>query len=66
VDNRSQEPACDPAPAGKVQLRAGANDAAKDGLWVINKTRQVIYAKSSLSIRDKLGTAANLHAGKRV
>ncbi len=42
---------------GYVPVR---NDAAQDGLWVINDTRQVIYAKSSLSIRDRLRAARKL------
>jgi hypothetical protein len=33
------------------------NDLAKDGLWKINGTRQVIYAKDTLSIRDRLKAA---------
>jgi hypothetical protein len=36
------------------------NEAAKDGLWVINKVRQVVYAKSSLSLRDRLAAAHRL------
>ena len=35
---------------GYVRVR---NDLAKDGLWVINGTRQVVYAKSKLSISDR-------------
>jgi hypothetical protein len=45
---------------GYVQVR---NDDAKDGLWVIAGMRQVIYAKSELSILDRLQAARNL-AGK--
>jgi hypothetical protein len=41
------------------------NDAAKDGLWKVRGARQVIYAKSELSIRDRL-KAANLLAGLQV
>jgi hypothetical protein len=35
------------------------NDDAKDGLWKINGARQVVYARSNLSVRDRLA-AANL------
>ena len=42
---------------GYVQVR---NDAAKDGLWVINGSRQVVYAKSELSISDRLKVASDL------
>jgi hypothetical protein len=40
---------------GYVSVR---NDCAKDGLWKINGKRQVIYARSDMSIRDRT-TAAN-------
>jgi hypothetical protein len=40
------------------------NDAAKSGLWVINDTRQTIYAKTSLSIRDRFKAASSLAAGR--
>ena len=43
---------------GYVPVR---NDAAKDGLWVINETRQVVYAKASLSVRDRLDAARKAH-----
>jgi hypothetical protein len=33
------------------------NDTAESGLWVINGTRQVVYAKTALSIRDRLRAA---------
>jgi Family of unknown function (DUF5906) len=42
---------------GYVPVR---NGAAKDGLWVINQARQVIYAKASLSLHDQLAAAARL------
>ena len=42
---------------GYVPVR---NDTAESGLWLINKVRQVIYAKSDLSIRDRLRAARNL------
>jgi len=40
--------------AGYVQVR---NDAAKDGLWKIGGKRQVIYARSDLSVTDRLRAA---------
>ena len=36
------------------------NDAAKDGLWKINGTRQAVYAKDTLSIRDRLEAAQSV------
>ena len=36
------------------------NDAADDGLWKINGARQVVYAKSSLSVRDRHIAASDL------
>ena len=36
------------------------NDAAKDGLWKIGGARQVVYAKSALSLRDRLRAASSL------
>jgi hypothetical protein len=36
------------------------NDAAKDGLWKINGRRQVIYAKDSLSVADRIRAAREL------
>ena len=36
------------------------NDAAKDGYWKIKGTRQPVYAKSALSVRDRLKAAAKL------
>ena len=42
---------------GYVPVR---NDAAKDGLWVINKVRQVIYAKAALSPAQRLDAAQKL------
>ena len=46
---------------GYVPVR---NDAANDGLWKVNGRRQVIYAKSSLSISDRFRTASALAAGR--
>ncbi|HWO32883.1 MAG TPA: hypothetical protein VNO32_29150, partial [Candidatus Acidoferrum sp.] len=42
---------------GYVRVR---NEAAKDGLWVINGKRQVIYARNNLSIRDRIDAAGKL------
>jgi hypothetical protein len=39
------------------------NDAATDGLWVINRKRQVVYTKAELSFRDRLAAAKALTAG---
>lgn len=44
---------------GYVPVR---NEAANDGLWRINNARQVIYAKSSLTVRDRLAAANRLIA----
>ena len=40
------------------------NDAAKDGLWKINGVRQAVYAKSTMTIRDRHMAAVKLTAGK--
>ena len=48
---------------GYVQVR---NDAAKDGLWVLEGGRQVIYAKSELSISDRLKAASDLVGNKPI
>jgi hypothetical protein len=42
--------------AGYIPAR---NEAAKSGLWVIDGRRQMIYAKSSLSIHDRIVAARN-------
>jgi hypothetical protein len=42
---------------GYVPVR---NDAAKDGLWKINGTRQVVYAQDALSTHDQLKAASQL------
>jgi hypothetical protein len=42
---------------GYVQVR---NDAADDGLWVINGKRQAVYARSRLSISDRHRAARGL------
>jgi hypothetical protein len=39
---------------GYVPVR---NDTNKQGIWIVNGTRQVIYAKESLSVRDRLAAA---------
>ena len=36
------------------------NDIPKDGLWKINGQRQVIYAKATLSVRDRVRAAQEL------
>jgi len=36
------------------------NDAAKDGLWKINGSRQAVYAKQALSIADRIRAAREL------
>jgi hypothetical protein len=41
---------------GYVRVR---NEAAKDGLWVIIGKRQAIYARSNLSIRDRIDAAGS-------
>jgi hypothetical protein len=46
---------------GYVAVR---NEVAKDGLWRIHDKRQVIYAKVSLSIRERYLAAQRL-AGQR-
>jgi hypothetical protein len=42
---------------GYVPVR---NEAAQDGLWVINGSRQVVYAKSDLSVSDRFKAASHL------
>jgi hypothetical protein len=42
---------------GYVPVR---NDAARDGLWLISGARQVIYAKNSLSFKDRWAAASRL------
>jgi hypothetical protein len=42
---------------GYVAVR---NDAAKDGLWKVNKKRQAIYGKADLSQRDRRAAATAL------
>lgn len=36
------------------------NDAAKDGLWVIRGARQVVYARTELSMRNRFAAASAL------
>ena len=43
--------------AGYVPVRNGTAD---DGLWKIGKRRQVVYAKSTMSLRDRLAAAEAL------
>jgi hypothetical protein len=40
------------------------NDVRKDGLWVINGTRQVIYARAALALQDRLRAARKLASGR--
>jgi hypothetical protein len=47
---------------GYVPVR---NDGAKDGLWKIYRSRQVIYAKSVLSLRDRIEAAKRLYENSR-
>ena len=46
---------------GYVPVR---NETSKQGLWVIDGTRQVVYAKSTLPRRGQLQAAENLQRGK--
>jgi hypothetical protein len=39
------------------------NDSNKDGVWIINRQRQVVYAKAELSIRDRFLAARKLTDG---
>jgi hypothetical protein len=49
---------------GYVPVR---NEAAKDGLWVIKGTRQVVYAKSELSVPDRFKAASAIaHKPQRI
>jgi hypothetical protein len=45
---------------GYVPVR---NDAAESGLWVINRVRQVVYARGSMSLRDRMAAARKLTQG---
>jgi hypothetical protein len=45
---------------GYVPIR---NDTAKDGLWIVNKKRQVVHAKASLEPREQLKAAKKIVAG---
>ena len=42
---------------GYVPVR---NDAAEDGLWKIDGIRQVVYAKTTLSLHDRLRAVSAL------
>jgi hypothetical protein len=42
---------------GYVPVR---NEVADDGLWVINKKRQVVYGRATLSLRERLKAAQKL------
>ena len=39
------------------------NEAAKDGMWVVKKKRQVIYGRRDLSLRDRIVAAQKLAGG---
>ena len=41
---------------GYVSVRS----ESKDGLWIVDHKRQAIYAKTSLTIRDRVGAAREL------
>jgi hypothetical protein len=41
------------------------NGGAKDGLWKIGGRRQVVYAKASLALRDRIAAAHDLQGGSR-
>ena len=36
------------------------NDLNKEGLWIVNRVRQVVYAKSLLPLRDRFSAARRL------
>ena len=40
------------------------NDTAEDGLWKIGGHRQAVYAQRSLTLRERLGAARQLAAGR--
>jgi hypothetical protein len=40
------------------------NDAARDGLWKIGTRRQVVYTKTTLSLRDRFAAARRLADGQ--
>jgi hypothetical protein len=44
---------------GYVPVRS----TAKDGLWKVNRVRQVVYAQSTLSLRDRIEAAGKLMEG---
>ena len=46
---------------GYVPVR---NEAAADGLWKINRARQVVYARVELSVRDRFAAAAAIVRNK--
>ncbi|MCC6198558.1 MAG: hypothetical protein IT518_29260 [Burkholderiales bacterium] len=50
------------AAAGYVPVR---NDAAEDGLWRVWGRRQVIYARETLSLAERMQVAAQLALGSR-
>ena len=48
---------------GYVPVR---NDGARDGLWVINGNRQVIYAKKDLPLSDQINAAELLRQSQAI
>jgi hypothetical protein len=40
------------------------NDTAKDGLWVVRRTRKTIYAKKSLTVPERVKAAQRMAAGE--
>ncbi|HKA60327.1 MAG TPA: hypothetical protein VKD28_17050 [Gemmatimonadales bacterium] len=47
---------------GYVSVR---NDATKDGLWVVDRRRQVIYVRHELALRDRIVAAKTLSQESR-
>ena len=41
------------------------NDNADDGLWVINRKRQNIYARSELNLSERIKEALELQRGSK-
>jgi hypothetical protein len=41
------------------------NDNAEDGLWVINRKRQNIYARSELNLSERIKEALELQRGSK-
>ena len=63
---RSTKPPNHPAQAGAMRLCPGAQSGdARDGQWKINGTRQTVYARQTLSLRDQIAAAEALRLGWR-